>query len=72
VEMIVPADAIPAALTADLTGLAFNDAVKINAIQLPPNCRTVITGRDFTIATIVPPTVVEEAAPAAAPAAEKK
>ena len=75
VEMIVPADAIPEALTADLTGLAFNDAVKINAIQLPPNCRTVIQGRDFTIATIVPPTAVEEAAPAAAaaaPAPEKK
>ncbi len=76
VEMIVPADAIPESLTADLTGLAFNDAVKINSIQLPPNCRTVIQGRDFTIATITPPTAAEEPAAAteaaAAPAAEKK
>jgi large subunit ribosomal protein L25 len=76
VEMIVPADAIPESLTADLTGLGFNDAVKINQIQLPPNCRTVIQGRDFTIATITPPVAAEEVAPAAeaaaAPAAEKK
>ncbi len=75
VEMIVPADAIPESLTADLTGLGFNDAVKINQIALPANCRTVIQGRDFTIATITPPTAAEEAAPAeaaAAPAAEKK
>jgi large subunit ribosomal protein L25 len=79
VEMIVPADAIPEALTADLTGLGFNDAVKIGQIELPPNTKTVIQGRDFTIATITPPKVAEEettAAPAegeaAAPAAEKK
>jgi large subunit ribosomal protein L25 len=77
VEMIVPADAIPDSLTADLTGLDFNDSVKINSIQLPAGTKTVIQGRDFTIATIVPPIKAEEekpaaAAPAAAPAAEKK
>jgi large subunit ribosomal protein L25 len=76
VEMIVPADNIPDSLTADLTGLDFNDAVKINSIQLPPGTKTVIQGRDFTIATITPPTKAEEekaAAPAAAaPAADKK
>jgi large subunit ribosomal protein L25 len=76
VEMIVPADAIPEALTADLTGLGFNDSVKIGSIQLPAGTRTVIQGRDFTIATIAPPTTAEEAAPAAAGAeaapAEKK
>ena len=76
VEMIVPADAIPAALTADLTGLGFNDAVKIGSIQLPAGTRTVIQGRDFTIATIAPPATAEEAAPAAegaeAAPAEKK
>lgn len=75
VELIVPADAIPDSLTADLTGLDFNDAVKISAIKLPAGTKTVIQGRDFTIATITPPkTSEEEAAPAAAaaPAAEKK
>jgi large subunit ribosomal protein L25 len=83
VEMVVPAESIPDSLTADLTGLAFNDALKINAITLPPNTRTVIQGRDFTIATITPPKQQDEeqvaataaatdAAATAAPAAEKK
>jgi large subunit ribosomal protein L25 len=80
VELIVPAEAIPDSLTADLTGLEFNDAVKISAIALPANTKTVIQGRDFTIATIVPPKQQDEeqaaataaaAAPAAAPAAKK-
>ncbi len=80
VEMVVPADAIPDSLTADLTGLAFNDAVKIHSITLPAGTRTVIQGRDFTIATITPPkaqTAEEKAATAAAapaaaaPAAKK-
>ncbi len=85
VELVVPAEAIPDSLTADLTGLEFNDAIKISAITLPPNTRTVIQGRDFTIATITPPKAAEEETPApaaaetaaadgaaAAPAAEKK
>jgi large subunit ribosomal protein L25 len=82
VEMVVPADDIPDSLTADLTGLGINEALKINAITLPPGTKTVIQGRDFTIATITPPKQQEEpaaaaaaAAPAvvaAAPAAEKK
>jgi large subunit ribosomal protein L25 len=88
VELIVPAEAIPDSLTADLTGMEINDALKISAIKLPANTKTVIQGRDFTIATITPPKAAEEekpaaaaadaaapaagAAPAAAPAAEKK
>jgi large subunit ribosomal protein L25 len=77
VEMVVPAESIPDSLTADLTGLAFNDAVKISAITLPANTKTVIQGRDFTIATITPPKQQDEeqaaaTAAAAAPAAEKK
>jgi large subunit ribosomal protein L25 len=83
VELIVPAEDIPESLTADLTGLEISDALKISAIKLPANTKTVIQGRDFTIATITPPKAVEEeakpaaeaaapAAAAAAPAAEKK
>jgi large subunit ribosomal protein L25 len=77
VELIVPAEAIPDSLTADLTGLEINGAIKISAIALPAGTKTVIQGRDFTIATITPPKAAEaEAAPAAAaaaaPAAEKK
>jgi large subunit ribosomal protein L25 len=71
VELIVPADSIPDSLTADLTGLAFNDAVKIHQITLPAGTKTVIQGRDFTIATITPPKAqtAEEAAASAAAAA---
>jgi large subunit ribosomal protein L25 len=83
VEMVVPADNIPDSLTADLTGLAFNDAVKINSVKLPEGTRTVIQGRDFTIAAITPPKQQDDeqaaataaaapAAPAAAAPAAKK
>jgi large subunit ribosomal protein L25 len=76
VELLVPADAIPEFLTADLTGYDINDALHISAIKLPEGCKPTITDRDFTVATIVPPTVSGEeastaAAPAAAPAAAK-
>lgn len=72
IEMRVPADNIPESITADLAGLDINDALHISAIQLPEGCRPMIRDRDFTIATIVPPTVQEEtpAAAAAAPAAK--
>jgi large subunit ribosomal protein L25 len=72
VEMRVPADNIPDSITADLTGLDFNDSLHISAISLPEGCKPVIVGRDFTIATISPPVTAtaEEAAPATtAPAA---
>lgn len=69
VEMFVPADNIPEFLTADLAGFDFNDSLHISAIALPEGCKPTITDRDFTIATIAPPIVEKEAAPAAAPAA---
>ena len=72
VEMRVPADNIPDSITADVTGLDFNDSLHISAITLPEGCKPIIAGRDFTIATITPPIVsTEDAASAttAAPAA---
>ena len=73
VELMVPADAIPEFLTADLTGYDINDSLHISAIALPEGCKPTITDRDFTIVTIAPPLVAEEApaAAAAAPAAAK-
>ncbi|MBV9635040.1 MAG: 50S ribosomal protein L25/general stress protein Ctc [Methylobacteriaceae bacterium] len=69
VEMWVPADAIPEALTADLATLDFNDSLHISAIKLPEGCRPTIGDRDFTIASITPPTtMIEETAPTAAAA----
>jgi len=74
VELNVPAESIPEYLTADLSGLDINDSVHISAIKLPEGARPTID-RDFTIATITPPSGFNEAADAtpaaaAAPAAK--
>lgn len=69
VELSVAADAIPEALTVDLTGREIGDSIHISAIALPAGAEPTITDRDFTIATIVPPTVAP-AVEAETPAAE--
>ena len=74
VLMLCPADNIPDALEADLTGLDIHGTVHISNIKLPEGAKPLIRERDFTIASIVAPTsVLEEqraaAAAAAAPAA---
>lgn len=72
VELRVPADKIPESITADVSGMGMGDSLHISAVTLPEGCRPVISNRDFTIATLVPPKTVEEApaAAAAAPAAK--
>lgn len=65
-------DAIPEKLEFDLTGLEIGHSIHISAITLPKGVTPVIRDRDFTVATIAPPTVVretEEAKPAADAAA---
>lgn len=52
VELICPADAIPEALVADLTGMEIGDSLHISAISLPEGVRATIQDRDFTIASI--------------------
>ena len=72
VELVCPADAIPAEITVDLAGFNIGDSIHISQVTLPERVRPTITDRDFTIASIVPPTVVEqptEPGPEAAPAA---
>ena len=66
VELFAPAEAIPEFLGASLSGLDINDGVHISDIKLPEGVRPVIRDRDFTIATIAPPTVLVEAEPTAA------
>jgi large subunit ribosomal protein L25 len=66
VELYVPADRIPEFVEADLTGLDINDSLHISAVKLPEGVRPVIGERDFTVATIAPPTVGEGAGEAAA------
>lgn len=73
VELECPADAIPANIEVDLTGLDIGDSVHISAVKLPEGVTPTIGDRDFTIATIAAPAVLtaEEAAEdaAAAPSA---
>ncbi|HMK89424.1 MAG TPA: 50S ribosomal protein L25/general stress protein Ctc [Methylocystis sp.] len=70
VEMWVPADNIPDAITGDLAGLDFNDSLHISAIPLPPGCKPTNPDKNFTVASISPPLVApEEPAAAAATAA---
>jgi large subunit ribosomal protein L25 len=70
VELYAPATAIPEYIEADVAGLDIGDAVHISAIKLPEGVTPTITDRDFTIATIAPPTIytAEEEETAAAPA----
>ena len=69
VQMSVPADAIPDALVCDLTGVDINESLHISRFKLPEGCKPVITDRDFTVATLAPPTTFTEETPAAAAAA---
>jgi large subunit ribosomal protein L25 len=69
VEVFAPADAIPEAITIDLTGLDFVDSVHVSDLKLPEGCRPVPARSDLTIVTIVPPTVMAEEPVAAASAA---
>ena len=72
IELLVPAEAIPESIDADLTGFNIGDSLHISAIKLPECARPTIAERDFTVATIVAPSGLKEeaAAAAAAPAAE--
>ncbi len=75
IEMRVPADDIPEAVTADLGALDINDSLHLTELALPAGCRPTLRERDFTIVTITPPLVAPEdpaaAAAAAAPAKGK-
>ena len=63
-ELICPADAIPGEILVDLAGREIGDSVHISHVTLPPGVKSAITDRDFTICSIVPPTVVTETAAA--------
>ena len=75
-ELLTPADSIPESITIDLTGLDFHDSVHVSDLALPEGCRVADTRTDYTVVTVVPPTIFTEEAPAtpaaaaAAPAAD--
>jgi large subunit ribosomal protein L25 len=75
IELRVPADNIPEAITVDISKAGINDSIHISSITLPEGCKPIIADRDFTMVTIAPPAKAEEtpaAAAAAAPAAAAK
>jgi large subunit ribosomal protein L25 len=74
VEVYCDPDHIPDQFIANLADLDFNDNVRWHDLKGNEHARPVITGRDFVIATVAPPTkavevAAEPGAAAAAPAA---
>jgi large subunit ribosomal protein L25 len=68
VELHCPADNIPAHIEADLSNADIGDSLHISAFALPEGVKPVIQNRDFTVATLAPPTTyVEETVQAAVP-----
>jgi large subunit ribosomal protein L25 len=69
-ELVCDAAKIPDDIVIDLTGLEIGDSIHISAVTLPEGSASAIDDRDFTIATIAPPTVTRatEEADAAADA----
>ena len=68
VSLLCPVDNIPEYIEGDLSGLEIGDSLHISAFTLPEGVKTTIRERDFTVATIAPPTTfVEEVTAAAAP-----
>jgi large subunit ribosomal protein L25 len=67
VELLCAAVNIPEFIEVDVAGKEHGDPVKISNAKLPSGVTPVITNRDFTIATLVPPkTADQEAAEEAA------
>ena len=70
-ELVCDAASIPDDIVIDLAGFDIGDSIHISAVTLPQGSASAIEDRDFTIATIAPPTVTRatEEADAAADAA---
>jgi large subunit ribosomal protein L25 len=60
VELRCIANMIPETLEFDLIDSEIGDSIKISNIKLPEGVWPTITGRDFVIATLVPPTIEAE------------
>ncbi len=60
IEMRASPDSIPEFIEVNLAGFEIGDSVHISTVKLPDDIELTITDRDFTVATIAAPTVVEE------------
>jgi large subunit ribosomal protein L25 len=67
IEIYCSADNIPDYIEGDLDGLEIGDSLHINDFKLPEGVKTVIQ-RNFTVASIAPPTTYIEETPTAAAA----
>jgi large subunit ribosomal protein L25 len=70
VAMLCPVDNIPEYIEGDLSGLDIGNSLHISAFVLPEGVKPLIRERDFTVATIAPPTTFVEETPQAAAAVE--
>ena len=59
VEIKTLVSKIPEFLEANLSGLEIGDSIHISSINLEDDVKPTITDRDFTIATLAPPTVMK-------------
>ncbi|MEE2694904.1 MAG: 50S ribosomal protein L25/general stress protein Ctc [Pseudomonadota bacterium] len=59
VELRAPVSKIPEFLEANLSGLEIGDNIHISSVKLEDGVSTTIQDRDFTIATVAPPTVMK-------------
>lgn len=59
IEFQCRADSIPEKIIISLDGREIGDSIHISAVNLPDGITPVISNRDFTIATIAPPTTQE-------------
>src|SRR5665213_280137 len=68
IELLCPADNIPAQIDIDIAGLEIGDSVHMRQVKLPEGVKPTLS-RDFTVASVTSPTAVREEAAAAAAAA---
>ena len=57
IELVCDASEIPSDITISLKGRAVGDSIHISDVTLPEGVHPAVEDRDFTIATVVPPTV---------------
>ncbi len=60
VELRCPAENIPNEIVIDLDNTEIGTSIKISSVKLPSDVIPTITDRDFTVATVVSPTIVVE------------
>jgi len=58
IEVKSPVNKIPESFEVDLDGLEIGDSIHVSSIEIDKEVKLLVTDRDFTIATIAPPTVI--------------